>query len=84
MVKDEVTGDCFRADKLLEEVIDKYLANPPHPLSHDEQEKHRVIQVSFIHECCAAKTCSTHLITCIRTLAPLDSHTCITLSLLRM
>lgn len=45
MVKDEVTGECFRADKLLEEVIDAYLAHPPGPLTPEEQEKHRVIQV---------------------------------------
>lgn len=45
MVKDEVTGECFRADKLLEDIIDAFLANPPHPLTAEEQEKHRIIQV---------------------------------------
>ena len=49
MVKDEVTGDCFRADKLLDEVIDAYLANPATggALPSAEQEKHRIIQVSL-------------------------------------
>lgn len=44
MVKDEKTGDCFRADKLLEEIIDNYLASHPE-LSIAEQEEHRLIQV---------------------------------------
>lgn len=43
MVKDEVTGDCFRADKLLEDVIDNFLAANP-MLPPDEQERHRIIQ----------------------------------------
>jgi glycyl-tRNA synthetase len=43
MVKDEVTGDCFRADKLLEDVIDHFLATNP-LLPPDEQERHRVTQ----------------------------------------
>jgi glycyl-tRNA synthetase len=44
MVRDEKTGDCFRADKLLEDVIDAFLAANPsmHP---QEQEAHRIIQV---------------------------------------
>lgn len=43
MVKDEVTGDCFRADKLLEDIIDSYLAANP-LLLPEEQEKHRIVQ----------------------------------------
>lgn len=43
MVKDEVTGDCFRADKLLEEVIDTYLAAHPE-LTEAQAEEHRIIQ----------------------------------------
>jgi glycyl-tRNA synthetase len=46
MVKDEKTGDCFRADKLLEEIIDNYLAAHPE-LSIAEQEENRLIQVSM-------------------------------------
>ena len=45
MVKDEVTGECFRADKLLEDIIDAYLAKPDLVLTSEEQEKHRIIQV---------------------------------------
>jgi glycyl-tRNA synthetase len=44
MVKDEKTGECFRADKLLEEVIDTFLEANPLMLS-EEQESHRIIQV---------------------------------------
>ena len=44
MVKDEKTNECFRADKLLEDVIDKLLeTNPNMPI--EEQEAHRIIQV---------------------------------------
>eukprot|EP01040_Poterioochromonas_malhamensis_P010430 gene10430-11347_t len=43
MVKDEVTGDCFRADKLLEDAIDQFLAAHPE-LPPAEQEQHRVNQ----------------------------------------
>jgi glycyl-tRNA synthetase len=43
MVKDEITGDCFRADKLLEDVVDTYLAAHPE-LSIAEQESHRLTQ----------------------------------------
>ena len=43
MVKDEVTGECFRADKLLEDIIDALLlANPNMDIR--EQEQHKVIQ----------------------------------------
>ena len=31
MVKDEVTGECFRADHLLEEVMEKLMADPKCP-----------------------------------------------------
>ena len=48
MVKDVKTGDCFRADKLLEDAIDEFLnANPALP--PQEVEVHRVIQVSHMH-----------------------------------
>lgn len=43
MVKDEKTGECFRADKLLEEVIDNYLAANP-LLTPKEKEEHLLIQ----------------------------------------
>jgi glycyl-tRNA synthetase len=43
MVKDEITGDCFRADKLLEDIIDQFLAANPH-LPVEEKEKHLIIQ----------------------------------------
>ena len=44
MVRDEKTGECFRADKLLEDVIDTFLAaNPTLPVA--EQEAHRITQV---------------------------------------
>lgn len=44
MVKDAVTGECFRGDKLLEDAIDALLlANPHMPL--EEQEQHKKIQV---------------------------------------
>lgn len=44
MVRDSVTGECFRADKLLEDAIDAFLAaNPLLPAA--EQDEHRVIQV---------------------------------------
>jgi glycyl-tRNA synthetase len=43
MVRDEKTGEGFRADKLLEDGIDAFLeANPSMPI--DEKESHRVIQ----------------------------------------
>lgn len=43
MVKDEVTGECFRADKLLEDIIDALLlANPNMDIK--EQEQHKIIQ----------------------------------------
>eukprot|EP00595_Chromulina_sp_UTEXLB2642_P001429 CAMPEP_0196765264 /NCGR_PEP_ID=MMETSP1095-20130614/7914_1 /TAXON_ID=96789 ORGANISM="Chromulina nebulosa, Strain UTEXLB2642" /NCGR_SAMPLE_ID=MMETSP1095 /ASSEMBLY_ACC=CAM_ASM_000446 /LENGTH=602 /DNA_ID=CAMNT_0042123027 /DNA_START=295 /DNA_END=2103 /DNA_ORIENTATION=- len=43
MVKDDKTGECFRADKLLEDVIDNYLQSNPQ-LTIQEQEVHRLIQ----------------------------------------
>ncbi|KAL7465087.1 hypothetical protein ACHAXS_005417 [Conticribra weissflogii] len=43
MVKDPVSGECFRADKLLEDVIDELLeANPDMP--NDEREEHLRVQ----------------------------------------
>ena len=43
MVKDPPTGECFRADKLLEEAIDDLLEKNPTMLS-EEKEKHLRIQ----------------------------------------
>ena len=37
MVKDEVTGECFRADHLLEDVMEKLMADPKCPLEKKEQ-----------------------------------------------
>lgn len=48
MVKDEKTSECFRADKLLEDAIDKLLdSNPTMPV--EEQEAHRIIQVMTMY-----------------------------------
>ena len=44
MTRDEKTGECFRADKLLEDGIDVFLAKAPH-MPVQEQEQHRIIQV---------------------------------------
>ena len=44
MVRDEKTGECFRADKLLEEVIDNLLASNP-SMSNKERDEHLIIQV---------------------------------------
>eukprot|EP00804_Cyclotella_cryptica_P011179 CCRYP_007716-RB/>CCRYP_007716-RB protein AED:0.43 eAED:0.43 QI:0/-1/0/1/-1/1/1/0/329 len=44
MVKDPVSGECFRADKLLEDVIDELLeANPDMPT--EERERHLRVQI---------------------------------------
>lgn len=43
MVKDLETGDCFRADKLLEDAIDDLLEKNP-DLSTDEKEEHLRVQ----------------------------------------
>ena len=43
MVKDTVTGECFRADKLLEDIIDQYLEKNP-TLSSEEKENHLRVQ----------------------------------------
>jgi glycyl-tRNA synthetase len=43
MVKDPATGECFRADKLLEDAIDDLLENNP-TMSVDEKEDHLRIQ----------------------------------------
>ena len=45
MVRDVKTGECFRADKLLEDSIDEFLKVRPN-MPPDEQEVHRIIQVS--------------------------------------
>ena len=43
MVRDDVTGECFRADKLLEDAIDDMLAANPY-MPAPEREAHQVIQ----------------------------------------
>ena len=43
MVKDTVTGECFRADKLLEDIIDQFLEKNP-TLSSEEKENHLRVQ----------------------------------------
>lgn len=47
MVKDEKTSECFRADKLLEDAIDKLLESSP-TMPVEEQEAHRIVQVRRI------------------------------------
>ena len=42
-VKDEITGECHRADKLLEDFIDIFLETNP-TLTRDQQEEHRRVQ----------------------------------------
>lgn len=45
MVRDEVTGDCFRADKLLEDAIDDFLADKANAdLTVEEKEEHLKVQ----------------------------------------
>jgi glycyl-tRNA synthetase len=44
MVKDPKTGECFRADKLLEDTIDELLRKNTPPLSSEEREEHLRIQ----------------------------------------
>jgi glycyl-tRNA synthetase len=43
MTKDEVTGECFRADVLLEQGIDEFLATNPQ-LTSAEKDEHLIIQ----------------------------------------
>lgn len=43
MVKDTETGECFRADKLLEDAIDAHLEQSP-TLSSEEKENHLRVQ----------------------------------------
>lgn len=43
MVRDEVTMECFRADKLLEEAIDSLLLANPN-MTIQDQESHKIIQ----------------------------------------
>jgi glycyl-tRNA synthetase len=46
MVRDEVTGECFRADKLLEDTIDKLLQAPQNKhMPSAEAEEHLLVQV---------------------------------------
>ena len=42
-VKDEKSGECHRADKLLEDFIDKYLEENP-TFTREQQEEHRRVQ----------------------------------------
>lgn len=44
MVRDEKTGECARADKVLEDSIDKYLEVFKGTLNKEEEEAHRVVQ----------------------------------------
>jgi glycyl-tRNA synthetase len=44
MTRDAKTGDCFRADKLLEDAVDRFLQARP-GLSQEEVDQHRIIQV---------------------------------------
>ena len=48
MVRDVKTGECFRADKLLEDSIDIFLAANPN-IPREEKERHAVIQVFHLH-----------------------------------
>jgi glycyl-tRNA synthetase len=43
MVKDTITGDCFRADKLLEDAIDSLIEKSPN-MSSEERDDHLRIQ----------------------------------------
>ncbi len=43
MTRDEVTGECFRADVLLENAIDDLLAASPY-MPKEEREQHEIIQ----------------------------------------
>jgi len=43
MVKDPATGECFRADKLLEDAIDQLLESNP-GMSSEERDRHLVVQ----------------------------------------
>lgn len=45
MTRDAVTGECFRADKLLEDGIDVFLAAKGSDMMPDEVNAHRLIQV---------------------------------------
>ena len=48
MSRDVVTGECFRADKLLEDGIDAFLAAEGASFTADEANAHRIIQVCFL------------------------------------
>lgn len=45
MTRDSVTGECFRADKLLEEGIEAFLVKKGTELTAEEANDHRIIQV---------------------------------------
>jgi glycyl-tRNA synthetase len=47
MVRDVKSGECFRADKLLEDAIDNFLKAHPN-MPPDEQEDHRIVQVDIL------------------------------------
>jgi glycyl-tRNA synthetase len=47
MARDARTGECFRADKLLEDAIDRLIAASPN-MSASEEETHRLVQVCLI------------------------------------
>ena len=44
MTRDAKTGECFRADKLLEDAIDKFIETQP-GMPAAEVDSHRIIQV---------------------------------------
>ena len=44
MTRDAKTGECFRADKLLEDAIDKFIESQP-TMPQTEVDSHRIIQV---------------------------------------
>lgn len=44
MTRDAITGECFRADKLLEDGIDAFLAKKGKDISSDDADEHRLVQ----------------------------------------
>ena len=48
MTRDAKTGECFRADKLLEDAIDKFIESQP-TMSQTEVDSHRIIQVYSLY-----------------------------------
>lgn len=51
MTRDAKTGECFRADKLLEDAIDKFIESQP-AMPQTEVDAHRIVQVhtNFLHD----------------------------------